>query len=387
MNDLFSEGTILTGDLPFEGLCGSPMAPPIYQTSLFTFPDVSSLRDAISDELKSNLYTRGNNPTVQEVERKVARLEKAEKAKLLSSGVSAIAAAMIGSVKAGDHIVCTADSYGWARYICGTYLKRFGVEADLVDGEDLEALKGAVRENTRLIYLESPGSMTLRIKDLEAIAGFARARGIKTAIDNTWATPLYQNPLDFGIDLVLHSASKYLGGHSDVIGGIIAGSEEEIDHIFRTEFLPIGTVPDPFQAWLILRGLRTLRVRLAEHYKNALAAADFLSSHPAVERVNYPMHPSHPQYDLARSQMSGGCGLLSLRLKEGTPEGATRFVESLRCFHLGVSWGGYESLVFPAAVTDGGDPSLVRMHFGLEESDVLLKDLEQALEPAASTSI
>lgn len=377
MNDLLELGSVLTMDEPYAGT-SSPMAPPIYQTSLFTFPDVKSIEDAMADELNSNLYTRGNNPTVQEVEKKVAFLEKTDKAKLMSAGVSAIAASIMGFVKQGDHIICTNDSYGWAQYICSTYLSRFGVEVSFIDGCNLEELKNSIRPNTKLIYLESPSSITFRVLDLRKIAAIAQDNDLKTIIDNTWATPLYQNPIEFGIDLVVHSASKYLGGHSDIIGGIVAGNSADIDHIFNTEFLPLGTVPDPFQAWLILRGMRTLRVRLAEHHSTALKLTDFLNNHKAVEKVFYPMHPSHDQYELAREQMSGGPGLLSIKMADKDPSHITAMVESLKNFHIGVSWGGYESLVFPVLATKKGDPSMVRLHLGLEEPELLMEDLDQA---------
>lgn len=377
MNDLLELGSVLTKDEPYKGT-SSPMAPPIYQTSLFTFPDVKSIENAMEDELNSNLYSRGNNPTVQEVEKKVAFLEKADKAKLMSAGVSAIAASIMGFVKHGDHIICTNDSYGWAQYICGTYLSRFGVEVSFIDGCNLEELKKTIRRNTKLIYLESPSSITFRVLDLRKIATIAQDNNLKTVIDNTWATPLFQNPIEFGIDLVVHSASKYLGGHSDIIGGIVVGSNADISHIFNTEFLPLGTVPDPFQAWLILRGMRTLRVRLAEHHKTAMHITDFLNEHKAVERVFYPMHPSHDQYELAKEQMSGGPGLLSIKLKDKDPSHISTMVESLKNFHIGVSWGGYESLVFPVLATKKGDPSMVRLHLGLEEPELLIADLDQA---------
>lgn len=355
-----------------------PTSVPLFQTSLFTFPDVASLRDALADERSTHLYSRGNNPTVEAVEEKIAALERGECAKLFSSGVAAIASAILSNVRSGDHIVIAHDSYTWARYISTTYLERFGVEATQVDATDVGAVERAIKPNTRVLYLESPGSLHLRVQDLPALAALAKGRAITTIVDNTWATPLYQNPLSFGIDLVVHSASKYLGGHSDVIGGVVIGTKERIDHIFRTEFLPIGHVPDPFQAWLIHRGMRTLHVRLAYHYQSALTLCDFLDSHPAVERLYYPMYPKSDEYALASSQMRGGSGLLSLRLKSRDRAKIEEAVNTFEHFRIGVSWGGYESLVFAPVATATGDPSMLRLHAGLEDPQTLIDDLDRA---------
>lgn len=354
-----------------------PVAAPLYQTSLFTYPTVEALCDGIKDEYSTHLYSRGNNPTVELVEGRIAHLEKGEKAKLFSAGVSAIAAAILSNVKAGDHIICSQEAYTWARYISATYLGRFGVTASFVDTTDYEAVESAILPDTKLLYLESPSSSFLRVTDLPAMAKLAKRHGITTIVDNTWATPLYQNPLEMGIDLVVHSASKYLGGHSDIVGGCAIGDAKRMEHIFKTEFLSMGTVPDPFQAWLIQRGMRTLHVRVPYHYHAALEVCDFLYGHPKVEQVNYPMHPRNEWYQLASSQMSGGSGLLSLRLKERDPQKVAKAVNRLKMFRIGVSWGGYESLVFPS-LASGGDPSMLRLHIGLEDTSSLILDLEQA---------
>lgn len=354
-----------------------PVSAPLYQTSLFTYPTVEALRDGIKDEYSTHLYSRGNNPTVEQVEGRIARLEKGEKAKLFSAGVSAIAATILSNVKAGDHIICSNEAYTWAKYISSTYLGRFGVSVSFVDTTDYDAVVSAIRHDTKLLYLESPSSSFLRVTDLPAMAKLAKQHDITTIVDNTWATPLYQNPLEMGIDLVVHSASKYLGGHSDIVGGCAIGDVKRMETIFKTEFLPMGTVPDPFQAWLIQRGMRTLHVRVPYHYHAALEVCDFLYDHPKVEQVNYPMHPRNEWYHLASSQMSGGSGLLSLRLRERDPEKVANAVNHLEMFRIGVSWGGYESLVFPSLVS-GGDPSMLRLHVGLEDTSSLLADLEQA---------
>lgn len=357
-----------------------PVAAPLYQTSLFTFPNMESLRRASLDEWNAYLYSRGNNPTVNLVEQRLAAIEKGQRAKLFSSGVAAIASAILSNVHQGDHIVCSDDAYVWARYICSTYLGRFGVEVTFVDATDVDTVERAIRPNTKILYLESPGSLFLRVQDLPTLFALGKAHGLTTIVDNTWATPLYQNPLEMGADLVVHSASKYLGGHSDVIGGFVVGDDERLEKIFKTEFLPIGHVPDPFQAWLIQRGMRTLHVRLPHHYASALKVCDFLMDHNKVEQVNYPMHPKNEWYPLASRQMTGGSGLLSVKLTTTNRDKVASAVDALKFFRIGVSWGGYESLVYPLAASEKGDPSVIRLHIGLESADSLIGDLERAFE-------
>ena len=363
------------------------VSPPIFQTSIFCFPSYDEFRDALADEKEAFLYSRGNNPTVNLVEEKLAALEGAEKAKLVSSGVAAISSAVMAFLGQGDHVVCVRDCYSWTYYLFDTYLRRFGITVTFVDGDRVEDFEEAVQPNTKLIYLESPTTLTFKLQDLKAVAEFAVGSKIKTVIDNTWATPLYQNPVELGIDLAVHSASKYLGGHSDIIGGVIAGNEEDMNLIFEQEYLALGPTPDPMQAWLMLRGMRTLHVRVARHYKNALALTDFLENHAKVEDILYPFHPDFPQYELAQQQMKGGSGLFSFRLKSRKLSDVKTFVDSLRMFKRAVSWGGYESLIFPAAVKYADDDyipadriSLIRCHAGLEDKDELIADLKQALD-------
>lgn len=375
---MHTAGDIVTDDT-YEFLSiERPVAAPLYQTSLFTYPTVDALRQGIKDEGSTHLYSRGNNPTVELVEQRIAALEGGEQAKLFSAGVSAIASSILSCVQMGDHIICSNDSYTWAQYICRTYLARFGVTVTFVDTTDLEAVQQAIQKNTKVLYLESPGTLFLRVQNLPKLALLAKEYKITTIVDNTWATPLYQNPLSMGIDLVVHSASKYLGGHSDVIGGVVVGNKELITRIFKTEFLPIGHVPDPFQAWLIQRGMRTLHVRLPYHYASALKVCDYLYEHKMVEQVHYPMHPKSPSFSLASEQMRGGCGLLSLQLKSKDIQKIEEAVNRMKMFRIGVSWGGYESLVYPTLVTSNANPSILRLHIGLEDPQSLIKDIDQA---------
>jgi cystathionine beta-lyase/cystathionine gamma-synthase len=368
-------------ELPFGAV-----SPPIFQTSIFCYKSYEDFRDALADESKSYLYTRGNNPTVNLAEQKIAALEKGERAKLVSSGVAAMTLAVSAFLQAGDHIVAVEDSYTWTRHLADVYLKRFGIDCTFVEGCRMEDFEEAVRPETKIIILESPTTFTFKLQNLKEIGAFARSRGIRTIIDNTWATPLFQNPLEMGIDLVTHSVSKYLGGNSDVVGGVIVGSDEDVKRIFNDEFLVNGPVPDPMLAWLVMRSMRTMHIRMPVHFENAKKLCAYLESHPKVESVLYPFLESYPQYDLACEQMRGGSGLFSFRLKSRDLEDVKAFTNALGFFKRAVSWGGYESLVFPAAVKwadnddiPGDRISLIRCHAGLEESDLLLKDLEQAL--------
>jgi cystathionine beta-lyase len=366
-------------DLPFHAV-----SPPIFQTSNFCFDSFESFQDALTAQASHFLYSRGNNPTVSLVEQKIAALEKAPRAKLLSAGVAAIAASIMAFVRAGDHVVCVRDCYSWTRKLLESYLPRFGVEHTFVEGSDPAEFENVLRPNTRVIFLETPTTFTFRLQDIPCVARMARARGIKTVIDSTWATPIFMNARDHGVDLVVHSVSKYMGGHSDLVAGAIAGSAEDIERIFTTEFQQLGPVPDPMLAWLVLRGLRTLEVRMSATFERALHVAQYLEQHPAVETVLYPFLESHPQYALARRLMRGGGGLFSIRLKTADINAVKRFTNALRLFKRAVSWGGYESLVYPDAVRYRSEPppdrlSLVRLYIGLEDKHALVSDLDQAL--------
>lgn len=368
-------------------LPGNAVAPPIFQTSIFCFKSFDDFQAALADEANNYLYSRGNNPTVNLCERKIAALEHGERAKLVGSGCAAISCAILAQVKAGDHIVAVNDSYCWTRYMVTEYLERFGVSVTFVEGTKIEDFEDAIQENTKVIYLESPATFTFKLQNLKEVASLAKKHGIKTIIDNTWATPIFQNPIDYGIDIVVHSATKYLGGNSDLVAGVIVGSEEDITHIFNTEFLPLGPVPDPFMAWLIMRNMRTLHIRMPVHYKNALELAKYLESRDEVESVLYPFLESFPQYDLACEQMRGGSGLFSFRLKTRDREKVKKLTNSVKFFKRAVSWGGYESLIDPALVKYADDEpcpdelvSLIRIHTGLEDVELLKKDIGQALD-------
>lgn len=386
-NYLDLETTEILHHMGEHNLPGNAVAPPIFQSSIFCFESFEKFQEALADEATHYIYSRGNNPTVNLCEAKLAALEHAERAKLVGSGVAAISCAIMAYMKQGDHAICVSSAYDWTQYIFKTYLGRFGCEVTFVQGNTIEEFEQAIRPNTKVIYLESPATFTFTLQPLRQVAELAKAHGIKTIIDNTWATPIYQNPLDMGIDLVVHSASKYFGGNSDLVAGVICGSDEDITHIFTTEFQPMGPVPDPFMAWLILRNLRTLHVRMPVHYRNALGLAEFLEARDDVECVNYPLLPSFPQYELAKEQLRGGSGLFSFRLKTRDREKVKAITNHVKCFKLAVSWGGYESLFDPSLVKFADDQpcpddrvSLIRIHAGLEDLDMLKKDLGDALD-------
>lgn len=363
------------------------ISPPVIQTSNFTFPDLAAFRSAFTNELENHIYSRGNNPTVQILRKKLAALEQTEDALVFSSGSGAIAATVISQVKAGDHIVCVEGPYSWTQTLLTSFLGRFGVSHTFVDGSNMEAIKAAIRPNTQVLYLESPCSITFQIQDLKACAALAKAHDITTIIDNSFSSPIFQQPASFGIDLVVHSATKYINGHSDVVVGVVCGSKEKIFQIFNLEQMTLGSILPPHDAAMVIRGLRTLPLRMKRVSESAMKVATFLEDHPKVEQVIYPMLPSFPQYELAQQQMTGAGGLLSVYLKAETLADMEKFIQQLRHFLIAVSWGGHESLIMPVAGfyhipgrEDSALPwNLTRLYIGLEEADWLIEDLEQAL--------
>ncbi len=364
------------------------VSPPIIQSSNFAFESLEQFRLLVSDEMNNHIYTRGNNPTVEILRKKLAALESAEDALVLSSGAAATAMAVIANVKAGDHVICVQNPYSWTKNLLNSFLPRFGVTCTYVDGREVANFEGAIQPNTTLMFLESPNTMTFELQDLQACAALARRHGIVTCIDNSNCTPLFQRPIEHGIDLVVHTGTKYLNGHSDVVNGVICGSKAQIQKIFGTELMTLGAIISPHDAWLVLRGLRTLELRLQRSFESACKIAAWLETHPKVERVLFPWLPSFPQHDLARRQMGGCAGLFTIFLKTDDLETVEAFFKKLKRFLFAVSWGGHESLVVPMAafynVPGRVDPvypvNLVRFYIGLEAAEWLMEDLEGALE-------
>ena len=371
----------------------APMADPIYQTSTFQVTDSDQQLRATDTDM---FYTRYGNPTHTRVEARIAELEGTEAALLFASGMNAITTSILALTRGGDHIVAQRDIYGGVTKFLSTWLPKLGVETTLVDTTDYSQHAAAIRPNTRLLYLESPTNPTLRVVDLEKTVALARKHQLITLIDSTFATPINQRPAEFGVDVVLHSGTKYFGGHTDLICGIATGRRDLIAKIHESR-TTLGGAMDPHAAFLLLRGMKTLAVRVERQNESALRIAEFLSRQPKVRSVNYPFLKGHPQYELARRQLNGGGGVLSFEV-DGTGEDAKRLSEALRLFSLAPSLGGVESLVSIPVLTShamisaeqrqkmGVTDQLIRLSVGIENTDDLIADLEHALTTVKSAS-
>lgn len=365
------------------------VSPPLVQSSIFAFPTVAAMREGFRDEYANHLYTRGNNPTVAILRKKLAALEGAEDCLVFASGAAAMAAGISAFVRAGDHVVCVARPYSWTRGLLRDLLPKFGVTTSFVDGTEVANFEAALTPSTRLIVLESPNSMTFEQQDLAGVAALARERGILTLCDNSHATPLNQSPLALGIDLVAHSATKYLNGHSDVVAGALCGREALLRDVFKGPYMTFGAILSPHDAWLMIRGLRTLGVRVERIAATTAKVMAFLEGHPRVRRLHAPHAGDNPQLALTHAQLRGASGLMSIELDVDDVAAVERFCDGLKRFLMTVSWGGYESLampvcaVFPAGASlhpAGALPlNLVRLSIGLEDADALIADLDQAL--------
>mgnify|MGYP001770776806 FL=1 len=364
------------------------VSPPIYQTSTFAFPTVEEgARRAASHS--EAFYTRWGNPTVRRAEQRLAALEGAEACVLTASGMAAVSLAVLSVVRAGDHVVCPGCAYSGTLELFSSVLPRLGVKTTFVDPTDVEHYARALRPNTRLVYVETPANPVLAITDLRAVAELSRAAGAVCVADNTFATPYNTRPLTFGVDVVVHSATKYLGGHHHLVLGAVAGSARFLP-AWREQLRVFGGCADPFSAWLLLTGVQTVGLRVERQNATALALAEFLRRHPKVERVYYPGLPDHPGHEVARRQMRGFGGVLSFEVRGGLDAGR-RVVESLRWMKLAVSLGGVHSLVTHAASTThvhvprdqrlraGIGEGLIRVAVGIEDAEDLLEDLDRAL--------
>jgi cystathionine beta-lyase/cystathionine gamma-synthase len=364
------------------------ISPPIVQTSNFAFRTVNDLAGALDDEMSDYLYSRGLNPTVEILREKLAALDGAEDSLVFNSGASAIFASILANVRSGDHVVSVKGPYTWAQRMFDVILPRFNVTTTYIDGTRIENWEKASRPNTILYYLESPNSWDFALQDIRAVAALAKSKNVTSIIDNSYCTPIYQKPLEMGIDLSLQTATKYIGGHSDVLGGVLSGSRSAIKKIFDSEYLNTGSGIQPFNAWLLIRGLRTLPARLERITRTTNEVINFLKQHQKIESVIFPFDESFPQYELAKRQMKGAGGLFTIILKAKRRDEIVRFCESLKHILMAVSWGGHESLVIPkcAGISDiEFDPGnrehrYVRMYVGLEDSNYLIDDLARALD-------
>jgi cystathionine beta-lyase/cystathionine gamma-synthase len=367
------------------------VSPPIIQTSNFSFKKVDDFGKAFEDEMDGYLYSRGLNPTVDILRKKLAALDGAEDCLVFNSGAAAIFAGVFANVKSGDHIVSVKAPYTWAQKMFDVVLPRFGVATTYVDGTRIENWQEATSVNTTFFYLESPNSWDFALQPLKEVADFARSRNITTLIDNSYCTPLYQRPIEFGIDMAMQTATKYIGGHSDTLGGVLTGTHVMMKKIFDSEYLNIGSGIQPFNAWLLIRGLRTLPARLERISGTTKKVVAYLKQHPAIASVIFPFDEQFPQLDLARQQMTGACGLFTFEMKTNKREPIVQFCESLKHIMMAVSWGGHESLIIPKCAGikpgdfDQSDPKhrQIRMYAGLEDADYIMRDLEQALDSMA----
>ncbi|MDN3584299.1 trans-sulfuration enzyme family protein [Mucilaginibacter flavus] len=364
------------------------VSPPIMQSTNFAFKTVADLRVAMADEFDtSTLYSRGQNPTLTILRKKLAALDGAEDALLFNSGISAISVTAISLLKTGDHVITIADPYSWTEKLFNDFLPKFGITTTFIDGSDFNNFETAIKPETRLIFLESPNTFTYQLQDLKKVATLAKSRGIITMIDNSYCTPLYQQPIKMGIDVVAQSATKYIGGHSDVVAGVITGSTALIKQIFSNEFMNLGPALSPHSAWLLLRGLRTLPLRLQRSFESTGIVTKWLSAHEDIEKVLWPFSAGFEQAKLAQEQMQGCGGLFSFVLKNSSLKKIENFCDRLQHILIAVSWGGHESLIVPSIASisadqyDVNNPShqLIRMYIGLEDPQYLIADLQQAL--------
>ena len=367
------------------------VVPPIYQTSTFKFKSAQHGAALFAGEEKGYIYTRMLNPTVEALENSIAELEGGYKGLGCASGMAAVHTVFASLTKAGDHVVCSAAVYGPTTTLLNTIMKNYGVETTFVDTSDIESVKSAVKPNTKVIYVETPGNPTLAISDLNAISKIAHANNALLVVDNTFMSPALQQPLMLGADVVLHSLTKFLNGHADVVGGIVVVKDEDTYKHFRKTLNQIGGVIDPFNSFLVHRGIKTLSLRMERHCESAMKIAEYLEKHPLIKSVSFPGLKSHPQYELGQRQHKGPGGMITFELEGGFEAGQV-MMNSVELCQLAVSLGGVESLIqHPASMTHfsmgkearlaaGISDGLVRLSVGIEKVDDIISDLENALE-------
>lgn len=368
-----------------------PVVPPIYQTSTFKFKSAGHGAALFAGEDKGYIYTRMGNPTIEAMEDSIAELEGGHKALGCGSGMAAVHTVFAALTQTGDHIVCSQAVYGPTTTLLNSVMKRYGVETTFVDASNLDEVINAVTPKTRLIFIETPGNPTLSISDIKAIAAIAHNADALLVVDNTFMSPALQKPFEFGADIILHSMTKFLNGHADVVGGVVVVKNEEMYREFRRVLNQIGGVIDPFNSFLVHRGIKTLALRMQQHCQSATAIAGYLENHPAVKKVMFPGLRSHPQYSLAQKQQKGPGGLIAIELKGGFRAGQN-MMNNVKIFQLAVSLGGVESLIqHPASMTHasmecetrraaGICDGLVRLSVGIENINDLINDLERSLE-------
>jgi cystathionine beta-lyase/cystathionine gamma-synthase len=362
------------------------VAPPIIQTSNFRVNTVEELKELFKDEYSGYLYSRGLNPTVDILRKKLAALDEAEDCLVFNSGAAAIFAAVLANLNQGDHIISVKNPYNWVKRMFDLIFSRYGVETTYIEGTEIAQFEIAMRPNTRFIYLESPNSWNFAIQDIEAVAALAKSQGLITLMDNSYCTPLYQKPIPMGIDISMQTATKYIGGHSDTLGGILTGSRKMMKKIFDCEYLAVGSGIQPFNAWLLIRGLRTLESRLERITATTREVLQYLKSHARVESVLFPFDETFPQYELARKQMKNALGLISFFVRADKRQEIVGFCEGLKHIMMAVSWGGHESLILPRCAgledyafdSNNAEHRMLRIYVGLESPEYLIQDLDQS---------
>lgn len=364
---------------------------PIYQTSTFAFHNADHGAACFSGESQGYIYTRIGNPTIQALENLVAELENGTGAVAVSSGMAAVNTIYFGLLSKGDHIISSEAVYGPSRVVMEQQYSRFGVESTYVNTSNLEAIKAAIKPNTKMLFIETPANPTMEITDLEACVRLAKQYNLLVVVDNTFSSPYLQRPIELGVDVVFHSMTKFLNGHADVVAGIIVCRTSELQKQLRSTMINMGCNMDPHQAYLVIRGIKTLAVRMQRAQENAMTIATFLENHPKIAWVKYPGLISHPQYELARKQMDGPGAMISFGVKGGY-EAGKQLMNHIKVALLAVSLGGVETLIqHPASMTHskmtdkakekaGITNDLVRYAVGIEDVGDLLADLEQALE-------
>ncbi len=373
----------------FDDQFGSATVP-IYQTSTFKFQNADHGAACFSGESDGYIYTRINNPTIDALEKLIAELENGYKAIAVSSGMGAVNTIYMGLLRQGDHMISTDAVYGPSRVVMEKHYSKFGIESSYVDTTDVSNIEKAIRPNTRMIFIETPANPTMGITDLEKVVAIARKHNLITVVDNTFSSPYLQKPLDFGFDVVFHSVTKFINGHADIVGGVIITREKEMNDLLRPMMISLGCNMDPHQAYLVIRGLKTLSIRIQRAQENAMRIAQYLEKHPLIEWVKYPGLASHPQYELAARQMQGPGSMISFEVKGGLQAGKI-LMDNVKLCILAVSLGGVETLIqHPASMTHSKmDPAargqagitdgLVRFSIGIENVEDIIADLDQAL--------
>lgn len=364
------------------------VSPPIIQTSNFVFNTVDELRTGFQDEFSHWVYSRGNNPTVEILRKKLAELDGAEDCLIFNSGAAAVFAALFANIKSGDHIVSVSKPYTWTQRLFDIILPRFNVTTSYIDGKNIENFIQATKENTVLYFLESPNSWTYELQDLQAISTLAKKKNITTIIDNSYCTPLYQKPILLGIDISMQTATKYISGHSDTVAGVITGTHAMMSKIFNSEYMTVGSGIQPFNAWLLIRGLRTLQIRLERINNTTKKVLEYVKQHIQVEEIIFPFDENFNQYHLAKKQMKEAFGLFTFIVKAENIIQIENFCNSLKHILIAVSWGGHESLIIPKCagikreefIAANKEHRMIRMYCGLEEPEYIIADLQQAFK-------